>query len=297
MIFTQRHHFHLQVFEANSLPCPLPSHDPQSSQSIEAIQPLHEAMPRFFLTRILGNDLPPRHFEGSALRNLRFILESEPSFADCEKSWIVNRIVDAEAERKILSTLDRHGQTYLRIPFNRDAFSRRETTEVPSRPWRRYSHQRARIFAERKRIGYIAPINAARNLALCTGRHRAEWILPFDGSCYLTSEAWQSILDVISRNSRARYISVPMLRLSSTDVPGGAGNTRTGDDEPQLMFHREATQRFDCRFFYGRRDKAELLYRLRIPGGWDHWRSDPWDFPLRRVAVDDGAVRRAGWVL
>jgi hypothetical protein len=234
--------------------------------------------------------------EGSTLRNLRYILENEPNFPDCAKSWIVNRIVDGEAEREIISVLNGHGQTYLRIPFDSASFSRRRTTAMPAPPQRHYSHQRAALFAERNRIRYVAPINTARNLALWEGRRRAEWILPFDGGCFLSADSWQDIVDYVSQNATVRYVVVPMFRLASNGRTDNKLRRCADRDEPQVMFHREATERFDSRLAYGRRDKAELLYRLGVPGGWDRWRSDPWDLPLRRAANADASVGQAGWV-
>ena len=49
--------------------------------------------------------------------NVEFILQHEPALADCEKRWIVNRIVDRAKEQAIIDLLERHGQIDLRIPF------------------------------------------------------------------------------------------------------------------------------------------------------------------------------------
>ena len=69
------------------------------------------------LYRILGNDLPPRHRPGQTLSNVRFILEHEPEFNKTRKLWVLNRIVDQQAESSILQLLNHHRQEYIRIPF------------------------------------------------------------------------------------------------------------------------------------------------------------------------------------
>src|SRR5688572_26793463 len=82
-----------------------------------ARSPLRLEPDRFVLYRIIGNDLYPRHRLGMSRANVEFILRHEAALADCEKRWIVNRIVDRAEEQAIIDLLERHGQTYLRIPF------------------------------------------------------------------------------------------------------------------------------------------------------------------------------------
>lgn len=69
------------------------------------------------LYRILGNDLPPRHRPGQTLSNVRFILEHEPEFNKTRKLWVLNRIVDPQAEASLIQLLKHHRQDYISIPF------------------------------------------------------------------------------------------------------------------------------------------------------------------------------------
>lgn len=69
------------------------------------------------LYRILGNDLPPRHRPGQTLSNVRFILEHEPEFNNTRKIWVLNRIVDPQAESSIIQLLEHHRQEYFLVPF------------------------------------------------------------------------------------------------------------------------------------------------------------------------------------
>lgn len=69
------------------------------------------------LYRILGNDLPPRHRPGQTLSNVRFILEHEPEFNKTRKLWVLNRIVDPQAEASLIQLLKHHRQEYITIPF------------------------------------------------------------------------------------------------------------------------------------------------------------------------------------
>jgi hypothetical protein len=60
----------------------------------------------FVLYRIIGNDLVPRHSKGQSRQNLAFMLEHEPELKDCEKRFVVNRIVDPKEESAILKLLE-----------------------------------------------------------------------------------------------------------------------------------------------------------------------------------------------
>src|SRR5260221_10470142 len=92
--------------------------------------PVQSGPARFALTRIIGNDLPPRHAPGRSLKNLRFILENEADLAGCTKRWIVNRIADPDEENAVVATLAAHGQSYSRLGFHLAEFARleRDTT-------------------------------------------------------------------------------------------------------------------------------------------------------------------------
>ncbi|WP_127586346.1 hypothetical protein [Paenibacillus koleovorans] len=48
----------------------------------------------------------------TVLENLQFMLQHESRFPNCEKRWVVNRIVDPKQEKQILDLLQRHRQSY-----------------------------------------------------------------------------------------------------------------------------------------------------------------------------------------
>lgn len=96
------------------------------------------------LYRILGNDLPPRHVLGQTLRNLRFMLERESSFASAleplaasnlsgvkrvEKYYVLNRISSIEtlnAIRALLMEFRIPQDRILTIPFEWSEYERRD---------------------------------------------------------------------------------------------------------------------------------------------------------------------------
>ena len=67
-------------------------------------------------------------------------------------------------------------------------------------------------------------------------------------------------------------------------------------EEPQILFRRDAAERFDEAHPYGRRPKVELFWRLGIPGIWSYWSIDPWDLPFLRLSAEAGQFRETGWV-
>ena len=262
----------------------------------------------FVLYRIIGNDLPPRHGRGQSLANLRFLLEHEPPLSGCEKRWVVNRITDPAQEAAILALLNAHGQPVLHIPFveaeyacigldlaclpNADFLSSRRFARLGLK-----KQNRLLGAVHRLRNLYVMNNNGARNAALADGRARAKWILPFDGNCAFTASAWTQLVADVTARPWLRYFAVPMARLlDNRRLVESADFTPPADEEPQLLFRRDAAESFNPAFPYGRRPKVELFWRLGIPGPWDHWTEHSWDQPRRPLSPEAYQFGVAGWV-
>ena len=137
--------------------------------------------------------------------------------------------------------------------------------------------------------------NGARNVALRDGRGRANWVLPWDGNCYLTKTAWEDMVAAITAPPHFKYFVVPMARI--TDNACLLDSTRPeAKEEPQIVFRRDAREEFNESFPYGRRPKVELLWRLEVPGSRDRWGDDVWDPPRRGRSEEAGQFSYAGWV-
>lgn len=268
---------------------------------------LSEEPDTYVLYRIIGNDIVPRHRRGQSRENVRFILEHEPTLANCEKRWIVNRIVNREEERAVCELLDAHAQEYLRIPYHEDEYERIgwDLDGLPypgylaSEIWRTMPDEyRARLVKRlyRHKNNYIVNNNGARNTALADGCTRAKWILPWDGNCFLTASAWSEIREAIEARPWYPYAIVPMARTTSHAELLEPRARPAARDEPQIVFRRDAGETFDEQYYYSRRPKVELLWRLGVPGPWDEWAAEPWDLPVPPYAPDAGAWQRAGWV-
>jgi hypothetical protein len=272
-----------------------------------AASPLAAETDTFVLYRILGNDLPPRHRDGQTRRNVAFLLEHEPELAGCEKRFVVNRIVDPREEEALLNLLERAGVPYLHIPFDPQAYRSIpwDIDGVPPEfaPWtRRFSllseerQMRVLMRLYRHKNNYVMNNNGARNAALEDGRSRAKWVLPWDGNCFITADAWNEIVAAVRAEAHLPYFLVPMARITDNSQLLDPGFCPQAKEEPQVVFRRDARLAFDPEFFYGRRPKVELFWRLGVPGKWDEWGIEPWDLPCPPYADEAGMYGQAGWV-
>ena len=284
---------------AEALPMPLALATP--------LAPVAGRGDRFVLYRIVGNDLYPRHDAGQSLANLRFILEHEPALEGCEKRWLLNRVRDPAKLELLTTLLDRHGYGYDLIPFEPEAFAavpwdwgvlptRDFLGSVGYRQLLRHQRESYQLALFRQKNNYLMHNNGARNRALELGRQRADWVLPWDGNCYLTAAAWAELRAAVLDQPACDYFWSPMQRISDNrDLLDGSFRADPRD-EPQLLFHAQAAEAFNPEFPYGRRPKVELFWRLGLPGLWDQWLDEPWDQPRRPTLKPLPACPRAGWV-
>jgi hypothetical protein len=261
----------------------------------------------FVLYRIIGNDLVPRHAKGQSRANVEFILDHEPTFANCQKRWIVNRIADLAEEKAIIELLEKRNQAYFRIPFDWGAYSKTEwsLTGLPSMNFlfsetlfnmdpaaqvRFQNHIRSR-----KNL-YAMNNNGARNAALSDGSRRAKWILPFDGNCFFTVDGFEALRRAVEAEPWTPYFIVPMVRLTDNLRILDRDFAPVADEEPQIAFRMDARERFDEDVPYGRRPKVDLLWRLVVPGVWDKFSFDLWDRDRPPPALEAKQYQTAGWV-
>lgn len=313
----KRYRIARRLYEKRNRPTPADRGAPPSGPVVGAVTNDTSTMPgepggepratRFVLYRIIGNDLEPRHARGQSRANLRFILENEPVLPGCEKRFIVNRIVNPEEHAAILGLLEDHGQHYIDVPFEEEVFAATpwdfEGLPFPGFTQSEDFHAlseaeqgRAMMRLYRHRNLYVMHNNGARNVALEDGREVADWVLPWDGNCFVTAEAWASIAEDIEAQSGCRYQVVPMARITDNQQLLEPGFRPSAQEEPQIAFRHDASERFDERHPYGRRPKVELLWRLGVPGRWDRWKIEPWDLACPAYAPEAGQFANAGWV-
>ncbi len=261
---------------------------------------------KFVIYRIIGNSLPPRHGPEDTYRNLQFALENEPDLPFCDKRWILNRLVDPEVEAKCSKLIRASGQKYHRIPFDEEAYTKTflDASGMPKslNPFAQASGKAEKqllvqskewIFRHKSLVAIN--LNKARNTAIELGRKDAQWTLPLDGWCYFTAEGWDGFTENAARNNEALYGVIPLVRLKDNVELRTTAAPAELADEPQLVFRRDAPDRFYERLRYGNQNKSELLVRLGVPGVWENWRLAFWDTTPQLEATASGRFFVGGW--
>lgn len=282
-------------------------------EKVDAVKDTAAIIPRnkIYLYRILGNDLPPRHRPGQTLTNLRFLLENEAPFANTEKVFVLNRIVDSAYERAIIALLDAHSMKYIRVPFILEDYIRQDFRlgDFPVGDFFRSSDfQQFSKIAKLRTIDYsyhdknlyAMNNNGGRNIALEHGHAQAdaEWIMPFDGNCFFTPNAFADMTNALHQN-RDPYFVVPMARLLDNQQIFNQPDERPeAMEEPQIVFRHDANETYNKDMRYGRRSKLELLWRLgAIPSERAlNKQVAPWESMDGDWAAANASFSRAGWV-
>lgn len=269
--------------------------------------PLSSGADTVFFVRIIGNDLEPRHKKGQAYENVEFILNNEPEFPNWKKYWVLNRIIDPEAQLRLIDLLESHRQKYTIIPFESAVYQSLDWDlgkaccgEYRFTPEYKCLDEHGRLRFEsairRSKNLYIMNNNGARNLALSIGRSRAKWVLPWDGNCFLTQMAFEQIYAGIRKYSYVPYLVVPMARIEDNQALLQGSFSAAANEEPQIIFRTDAQEAFREEIPYGRRPKVDLLWRLGVPGVWNRYGQDPWDIPRPPLSSNRGLYKEVGWV-
>jgi hypothetical protein len=189
---------------------------------------------KFCVSRILGNELPPRDEEGSRIKSLQFILDNE-NFG-LNRMWVLNRIHDKERLEIFKKMLDK--EPIFEIPFvNKEYLRCRNSIQ---------------------KIHYATNINAARNLAFKNGMQGNDFIFILDGDCFFESKTYSEATKEIEEDQRTsdlRHYGIPTIRMESS---------LKNKTEPMLVFRKDADQFFDETIPFGKGDKIELVDRLRL---------------------------------
>ena len=285
--------------------------NPQPALQVVKPEPVKQELQKdtFVFYRILGNDLPPRHKKGQTLSNIKFILDHEPQHDNCEKRWLINRIVDRQQEKAVIGLLEQYNQTYLHIPFVEAEYAALDFNfeDFPEANYfRSPSYRKLHDFAKALAVDhtyhhknrYVMHNNGGRNAALREGKQRAKWVLPWDGNCFLTANAWQQIAEGVQTHSQAQYFIVPMARILNNQDLLDADFQPNAVEEPQIIFRQDAPGEFNENMRYGRLPKIEMLWRLGVPGIWDQWKakSYPWEQEDFYAVIPDSRFEFLSWV-
>lgn len=211
---------------------------------------------KFFLYRLIGNNMPPLQCFGQLLKNTRYAVKYEPEFPNCRKIWVLNNIVNETEQALILDTLIAGGYTMKDILIRRIDYA--AVSREPQGGWTRL----------------VTSQNAARNAMLSHGQSQgATWILAFDGNQYYTREAWEALARAADRweQQGKKYFKVPMYRMYSDQSPKWL-NASTSFSvvkkyapvlwESQIAFRNDSEGRYVEGMLYGKDNKLELIDRV-----------------------------------
>lgn len=198
-------------------------------------------MKDFCIVRILGNDLPPRHGKHQTLKNLEFTLHHELDFPECNKHWLINRMIDNSEENAIKQLLDAHHQSYSVLPFELNDYD--------------YG------WSDLQKIRYLIQLNSARNTAIDLAKNKYKWVFPLDGGIFFSADGWANITDFL-KGCNDELVKINMYRvrfnnqeaLSFSIIPALA-------QEPQVALKSNSSLRFDESLCYGYQNKERLLQK------------------------------------
>ena len=269
------------------------------------------------LLRAIGNPLPPRHDAEQAFDNLKFTLENEYEYPYLQKHWVLNQLVDEDLVRNLVDLIESHGQRYTVIPFNLTEYDKVQYRFDYINPGKdvvhspKYMRRHSRPFIDeavnQDKNVFVTNQNAARNTMLELGQGYAgvDWVLPWDGNCFLHPSAYQEIYQKLqAMPSTHKYAITPMNRaVSNEEVLQDLYSPRPAE-EPQVIFHKTAKGRFHPLLRYGNRNKVEFLQRLKVEGPWDSW--PPFhDYETKHLGPfyqslpelqQDEPTKKVGWV-
>jgi hypothetical protein len=194
-------------------------------------------MNKYAITRIIGNELPPRDAVGNRVRSLRFILDNEPAFPDCSKIWVVNQVEDDETRGQILQLLKPYQVEVLRL--NQAKFRQCKTFD--------------------EKVIEAINVNKARNIGIDISKDYRFTFL-FDGDCFFTQQLWDMTLaDIAQDRESHKYYGVPGVRIVES-IPANPLAERMW--EPSMVFRDDATLRHDETIPFGKSERLEFMKRL-----------------------------------
>ena len=257
------------------------------------------------LMRAIGNALPPRHHENQTLTNLEFVLEHEQIFPNMSRHWMINRIVDPKIENQVVKMLNSYGETYTLVPFDASEFRKQklhfERTTLYGMPTAITAPMHAH--AHHERLVYAMNVNGIRNTMINHGKTQsnADFILPWDGNCFMTKPAWEAIQTGLKKHRDRNYFLVPLDRLLENNSALLLVNYKPNPvEEPQVIFSRKSTSTFNPSLAYGRLNKLELIARLEHKHIGDKFSLASWENDIMKMpfASDsgDGKIPSIGWI-
>ncbi len=188
------------------------------------------------LVRLIGNPIQGNHNAVHTLQNLEFLLRHEPKFkATVHKHWILNRISDDDFLNQTKRILQAHNQTFSMLPFDVEEHkfmmyqSNKARNEMLENSFGNGDQpdQKRRLYPDesfRAKYIYLTNQNSARNFALSLYRKtrkeklpfEIDYILPWDGDCFLSQSAHDSLQRDLKRHNDEQQMRIARARIILT---------------------------------------------------------------------------------
>ncbi|MBY0551191.1 MAG: hypothetical protein K2W95_28180 [Candidatus Obscuribacterales bacterium] len=209
---------------------------------------------KYVITRIIGNELPPRDRQGSRLGALKFIVENEYVASDASRLWLLNRVLDSSLLSELKQILDLAGERYVEESVD----------------WKVY----IAAFSRNARLTALININKARNRCFEEGRQLADFVMVLDGDCFFDKQAWIKstnfiVNDQLTNVDRKYYAHSSHRLILDSPLPVDQGKMKL--EEPMLVFRADADRLFDESLPFGIGDKQELLSQLGLRRVGESW--------------------------
>lgn len=222
---------------------------------------------KYGIIRILGNNLPGVHSDTQTYDNLKFTLENENDFNNCEKIWIINRIIDPILEEKYINILKKFNKKYLVIPYIKSDYEKLKNNNFVNlnelENIKNITNRNYKIFNKLYNHSlYLININGSRNYGLDYGKQKYLYTFILDGSCFFTKEQFNLIDTNLDETNE--YLVIPMLRLDKNNI--NIDINKMEKVEPQLGFKNSSKLKFNEKLPYGIGNKVELLRVIKARG-------------------------------
>lgn len=225
--------------------------------------------------RIIGNSINGLHVEDQSLGSLKHIIDHESSFKGIQKYFVLNRIINNDIKNKLIKYLKSHNLEFLVIDFDIEEFKSigYDLTTLPSSHYwfEKKSNWHMLICntaIRRLKNAYLMNNNGSRNFALTHGRKHYQWVMPWDGNCFLSDQCFRELMNTFNKTD-SKYVLTPMERVTDNSTINRNSKIINGIEEPQISFRHDAIECFNKEMVYGSQSKVELFKRLGYKGPWD----------------------------
>ncbi|WP_430737872.1 glycosyltransferase [Psychrobacter sp. VH5] len=252
--------------------------------------------------RIIGNNHSTLQSQEQTYQNLIKVLDEEEAFENVDKYFVLNRITNSKLQKKLKDVLESRGAKYLEITYDKEIYRKigYDLKNIPNpESWFKdfdvWNRLVMNVEIRESKNRYLINNNGARNFVLKNGKRNHEWVMPWDGNCFITKAEIEKIKADMESSGNIKYILTPMERVSNNEVVSKQSAISNAVEEPQITFRYDAVECFNEDRVYGNQPKVELFKRLGVEGKWDGWtKLSPWVDLKYSKSSEAGLFKKSG---